>query len=85
MRRRVITRRPMLVVLACMLVSLRAVMALATTPITLEIVGDWRVQVTGHLPDGDRHAVLDVPPADIVTVVNERHATLPDFNPAGPP
>lgn len=63
MRRRVITRRPMLVVLACMLVSLRAVMALATTPITLEIVGDWRVQVTGHLPDGDRHAVLDVPPA----------------------
>jgi lysophospholipase L1-like esterase len=68
-----------------LLVSLSAVLSAAPPPVALEKVGEWRVRVTVRLPDGQRQATLDVPPPDIVTVVDERHATLADFNPAGPP
>jgi len=54
-------------------------------PVEVGLVGPWRVQVVARLPDGPREAALDVPPADTVTVVDERHAPLVEFNPNGPP
>jgi len=49
----------------------------AITPVTLQLTGDWQVQVSG--PQGQ--ATLAVPPATLVTVTAEKHDRLPLFNP----
>ena len=67
------------------LASTAAVLTAAPPEVDLVIEDDWRVRVTLRLPDGVRQATLDVPPADVVTVTDERHAPLADFNPQGPP
>jgi lysophospholipase L1-like esterase len=67
------------------LVSLPATLPAAPPSVTLEAIGPWRVRVVVRLPDGPREATLDVSPPDIVTVVDERHAPLAEFNPQGPP
>jgi hypothetical protein len=68
-----------------LLVLLSAALSAAPPPVRIDAVGDWRVRVTVQLPDGQREAELDVPPADVVAVVDERHATLANFDPAGQP
>ncbi|MFM8578102.1 MAG: hypothetical protein ACKOCN_04785, partial [Planctomycetaceae bacterium] len=59
--------------------------AAAPPHVDLAVEGAWRVRVTVRLPDGDRQSVIDVRPAEIVTVIDERHAPLGEFNPGGPP
>jgi len=79
-----VPRPPVVAALALLLLP-PATLSAAQPPVVLEIAGDWQVRATVQLPEGARHATLDVPRPDIVSVVDERHATLTDFNPAGPP
>lgn len=87
MRRTAHLQRTLATTAILLLGTLRAPPCAAATPIPVELetAGPWRVRVTVRLPDGPRQATLDVAPADIVTMVDERHAPLGDFNPAGPP
>lgn len=70
---------------ALLLVTAPPAASAAPPAVELGLDGAWRVRVAVRLSDGTRQAVLDVPPAEVVTVADERHAPLADFNPAGPP
>lgn len=67
---------PILLVAALLLVSQQA-RSQTNPPATLQLIGDWQVQVT----TSQGQATLDVAPATIVSVKAERYDRLPLHNP----
>ncbi len=51
----------------------------AATPAGLKLVGDWDVLVTVNTP-WERVATIHVPPSELMTIVAEKHDSLPLFN-----
>jgi hypothetical protein len=57
-------------------------------PVEMRVVGDWQIEVTAHTQqdgaDRDVTATFSVQPPEETEVKDERHDSLPDWNPAEP-
>ncbi len=50
-------------------------------PASLTLTGDWSVNVEVRLPDRVVRSRVEIPPATLLAVTNETHASLPPFRP----